>query len=156
MELTVTELEGKVGEQIGLSDWVEVDQDMISTFGKLTFDEQFIHMDSERAAAETPFGGTIAHGFLTLSLASKFAVETLPGVKGRTMGINYGFNKIRFLHPVASGKRIRGRFTLDSLTRKGEGQIIQEFGLSIEIEGVESPALVAQWLTMTFFEEVAA
>ncbi|MGH0001950.1 MaoC family dehydratase [Pseudovibrio ascidiaceicola] len=156
MELTVTELEGKVGEQIGLSDWVEVDQDMISTFGKLTFDEQFIHMDPERATAETPFGGTIAHGFLTLSLASKFAVETLPGVKGRTMGINYGFNKIRFLHPVASGKRIRGRFTLDNVTRKGEGQILQEFGLSIEIEGVESPVLVAQWLTMTFFEEVAA
>ena len=156
MELTVEELEARVGLQIGLSDWVEVDQEMISTFGKLTFDEQFIHMDPERAKAETPFGGTIAHGFLTLSLASKFAIESLPDVKGRTMGINYGFNKIRFLHPVATGKRIRGCFTLDGLTRKGDGQILQEFGLSIEIEGVESPALVAQWLTMTFFEEVAA
>ncbi len=156
MELTVEELESKVGQQVGLSDWVTVDQDMISTFGKLTFDEQFIHMDPERAKVETPFGGTIAHGFLTLSLASKFAIESLPGVKGRTMGINYGFNKIRFLHPVVSGKRIRGRFTLDKLTRKDEGQILQEFGLSIEIEGVKSPALVAKWLTMTIYEEVAA
>ncbi|GHB40943.1 nodulation protein NodN [Pseudovibrio japonicus] len=156
MELTVEELESKVGQQVGLSDWVTVDQEMISAFGKLTFDEQFIHMDPERAKAETPFGGTIAHGFLTLSLASKFAVEALPVVRGRTMGINYGFNKIRFLHPVASGKRIRGRFTLDTLTRKGDGQILQEFGLAIEIEGVESPALVAKWLTMTYFEEVSA
>ncbi|SDR47335.1 MaoC family dehydratase [Pseudovibrio sp. Tun.PSC04-5.I4] len=156
MDKTVEELEAKVGHELGLSSWVVVDQEMITAFGKLTFDEQFIHMDDARAKAETPFGGTIAHGFLTLSLASKFAIEVLPRVKSQSMGVNYGFNKIRFLHPVASGKRIRGRFTLDKLTRKGQGQILQEFGLSIEIEGVESPAMVAKWLTMTYFEEVSA
>ncbi|KZL18259.1 putative enoyl-CoA hydratase 1 [Pseudovibrio axinellae] len=156
MKITLEQLEAKVGQEVGLSDWLVVDQEMISTFGKLTFDEQFIHMDPERAKTETPFGGTIAHGFLTLSLASKFGLETLPDLEGRTMGINYGFDKIRFLHPVVSGKRIRGRFTLESLTRKGEGQVLQELGVSIEIEGVESPALVAKWLTMSIFEEVTA
>ncbi len=139
MELTVEELESKVGEQVGLSDWVTVDQEMISAFGKLTFDEQFIHMDPERAKAETPFGGTIAHGFLTLSLASKFAVEALPVVRGRTMGINYGFNKIRFLHPVASGKRIRGRFTLDTLTRKGDGRSFRSLALQSRSRALRAP-----------------
>lgn len=133
MEKRVDELEALVGQELGVSSWITVDQEMISAFG-----------------------GSIAHGFLTLSLISRCAIEALPTVAGEKMGINYGFNKMRFLHPVASGKRIRGRFTLDKLIRKGEGQILQEFGLSIEIEGVSSPALIAKWLTMTYFEEVPA
>ncbi len=156
MEITPEELQGRVGEELGVSQWVTVDQPMISAFGELTFDEQFIHMDPERARAEAPFGGTIAHGFLTLSLASKFLVDVLPDITGRTMGVNYGFNKLRFLNPVASGKRIRGRVSLDKFTRKGETQVLLEFGLTIEIEGEANPALVAKWLTMMFFEEVAA
>ncbi len=156
MEITSEELQGRVGEELGVSQWVTVDQPMISAFGELTFDEQFIHMDPERARAEAPFGGTIAHGFLTLSLASKFLVEVLPDITGRTIGVNYGFNKLRFLNPVVSGKRIRGRVSLDKFTQRGETQVLLEFGLTIEIEGEANPALVAKWLTMMFFEEVAA
>jgi len=141
----------KVGTELGVSDWVLIDQKMIDTFADVTHDHQWIHIDPKRAAAETPFGGTIAHGFLTLSLASKFVYECVQPAPGQSMGINYGFNKLRFLSPVPAGSRVRGRFTLKSLTVKSETQMLRELAMTIEIEGSETPALVADWLGMAIF-----
>ena len=101
---------------------------------------------------ETPFGGTIAHGFLSLSLASKFAIDTFPPQTGQVMGINYGLNKVRFLNPVKNGARVRGKFTMNKVTRKSESQILREMGLVIEIENEPTPALYAEWLTLAIFE----
>jgi len=146
--LSVEDLEARIGQEIGLSDWHEITQDLIDRFAAVTGDDQFIHVDPARAAAETPFGGTIAHGFLTLSLLSQFGREALPAIKGRAMGINYGFDQIRFLSPVRSGARVRGRFTLASLERRAERQILLKHAVTVEIEGVAKPALAAEWLTM--------
>ncbi|MCO4824218.1 MAG: MaoC family dehydratase [Amylibacter sp.] len=142
----------RIGTQTGLSDWVTIDQARIDVFAEITDDPQWIHTDPVRAAAETPFGGTIAHGFLTLSMASKFAIETFTKFDGQTMGINYGFNKVRFLSPVLSGDRIRGRFKLNSVLQKSATQLLQEHELTIEIEGKETPALICQWLGMAVFD----
>lgn len=142
----------RIGTETGLSDWVTIDQARIDTFAEITDDPQWIHTDPVRAAAETPFGGTIAHGFLTLSMASKFAIETFTKFEGQTMGINYGFNKVRFLSPVLSGDRIRGRFKLNSVLQKSATQLLQEHELTIEIEGKDTPALICQWLGMAVFE----
>ena len=146
--LSVEDLEARIGQEIGLSDWHEITQDLIDRFAAVTGDDQFIHVDPARAAAETPFGGTIAHGFLTLSLLSQFGREALPAIKGRAMGINYGFDQIRFLSPVRSGARVRGRFTLASLERRAERQILLRHSVTVEIDGVTKPALAVQWLTM--------
>jgi acyl dehydratase len=146
--LSVEDLEARVGQEIGLSDWHEITQDLIDRFAGVTGDDQFIHVDPARAAAETPFGGTIAHGFLTLSLLSQFGREALPAIEGRTMGINYGFGQIRFLSPVKSGARVRGRFMLSSLERRAERQILLRHAVTVEIEDVAKPALAAEWLTM--------
>ncbi|MBO9449710.1 MaoC family dehydratase [Tropicibacter sp. R16_0] len=148
----VTQDQQKIGTEIGVSDWITVDQAMIDQFATVTHDEQWIHVDPERAAAETPFGGTIAHGFLSLSLASRFAYECLPVYEGQVMGINYGFNKIRFLAPVKSGSRLRGRFVLRDIKKRSATEIQRETGLSIEIEGSDTPALVAEWLSLSIFE----
>ncbi len=142
----------RIGTETGLSEWVTIDQNRIDVFAEITDDPQWIHTDPVRAAAETPFGGTIAHGFLTLSMASKFAIETFDKFEGQTMGINYGFNKVRFLSPVCAGDRIRGRFKLNSVLQKSETQLLQEHGLTIEIEGKDTPALICQWLGMAVFE----
>lgn len=142
----------KIGTELGVSEWVLIDQEMINTFADVTFDHQWIHIDPERAAAETPFGGAIAHGFLTLSLASKFVYECVEPAPGQAMGINYGFNKLRFLSPVPAGSRVRGRFTLKDLTAKSETQMLRELAMTIEIEGNDTPALVADWLGMAVFE----
>ncbi len=152
IENAVTAQTARIGTQTGLSEWVTIDQARIDTFAEITDDPQWIHTDPVRAAAETPFGGTIAHGFLTLSMASKFAIETFTKFDGQTMGINYGFNKVRFLSPVLSGDRIRGRFKLNSVLQKSATQLLQEHELTIEIEGKETPALIANWLGMAIFE----
>ena len=141
----------QVGSEIGISPWVTVDQTMIDKFADVTMDPQFIHIDEKRAKLETPFGGTIAHGFLSLSLASKFAIDTFPPEPGQLMGINYGLNKVRFLNPVKNGSRIRGRFTMIKVTRKSELQILRELGLTIEIENDPTPALYAEWLGLAIF-----
>jgi acyl dehydratase len=146
--LSVEDLEARVGQEIGLSDWHEITQDLIDRFADVTGDDQFIHVDPARAAAETPFSGTIAHGFLTLSLLSQFGREALPAIKGRAMGINYGFDQIRFLSPVRCGARVRGHFTLASLDRRTERQILFRYAVTVEIEGLSKPALSAQWLTL--------
>lgn len=142
-----------IGTEVGVSNWITVDQDMIDTFAKTTHDEQWIHVDPARAAAETPFGGTIAHGFLTLSLASRFAYDCFAMMPGQVMGINYGMNKLRFLMPVRAGSKLRGRFTLKDVTARSATDLLRTNTLTIEIDGEETPALVAEWLGLAVFED---
>jgi acyl dehydratase len=147
--IDAAELESLVGQEVGVSDWTMLDQDKIDAFAELTFDPYFIHTDPERARRETPFGSTIAHGFLTLSMLSAMAYDALPDIEGRTMGMNYGFDKIRFISPVPAGAKIRGRFTISDVTRKS-GQAVVRYAVEIEIEGKDKPALAAEWLTIAF------
>lgn len=142
------ELQGKVGEVIGTSDWYEMGQDRINRFADATEDHQFIHVDPERAAA-TPFGQTIAHGFLSLSMLAAFVEKAMPKLPS-TMTVNYGLDKVRFLAPVKSGKRIRGQFTLKEMVEKRPGQWQLTLGISVEIEGEDKPALIADWILLMF------
>jgi acyl dehydratase len=146
--LTLDKLENLVGTEIGVSAWRVVSQEMIDKFADATDDHQFIHIDPERARKETTFGGTIAHGFLTLSLLATLAYEVLPPVEGATMGINYGFDKIRFAQPVKSGSRIRARFTLAKIKIRPSGFIESAYDVTMEIENSIKPAFVARWLTI--------
>ncbi|HPG01877.1 MAG TPA: MaoC family dehydratase [Rhodoblastus sp.] len=148
---SLAEIEASVGKEVGLSRWFTIDQALITAFGKLTQDEYFIHMDPVRAAKETPFGGSIAHGFLTLSMLSAMAYDALPEVEGRTMGMNYGFDKIRFLSPVPAGSKVRGHFVISAVEKKSPQQVVVRYGISVEIEGKPKPALAAEWLTVAFF-----
>jgi len=152
LETAFVNAEACLGTEVGVSNWITVDQPMIDQFAETTFDTQWIHVDPERAAAETPFGGTIAHGFLTLSLASRFAYDCFPMLPGQVMGINYGMNKLRFLMPVRAGARLRGRFTLQKVTKRSATDLLRENLLTIEIEGEKTPALVAEWLGLAVFE----
>jgi acyl dehydratase len=138
-----------IGTEVGLSDWQTVTQEMVNEFAVLTNDHQFIHVDPERAKA-TPFGGTIAHGFLTLSLLGGMAYVAQYTMQGATMGMNYGFDKIRFLNPVKTGSRIRARFVLKAMDERAPGQWMSRLEATVEIEGSDKPALVAEWLTLTF------
>lgn len=147
-ELTVGELEGELGRELGISGWRAVSQADIDAFAGVTADHQFIHVDPARALAETEFGGTIAHGFLTLSLLSAFGQEALPRIAGRRMGVNYGFERVRFLTPVRSGARVRGRFALARVERRRADEVLLGYDVTVEIEGGERPALVARWLTL--------
>lgn len=142
-----SELQDLIGQEVGLSRWITVDQDRIDAFARITEDEQFIHVDPEAARA-TPFGGTIAHGFLTLSLASAMSYDAVKPLEGVVMGVNYGFDKLRFLAPVPAGARIRGRFKLLSAEDKGGGRWLLKHELTVEIEGADKPALIAEWLGM--------
>ena len=149
-EVTTQDLQAQVGKTIGSSEWILVDQAMINQFADATGDHQFIHIDPERAA-QTPFGGTIAHGFLTLSLMPlMMAKSEYPRPSGVKMGVNYGLNKVRFLAPVKSGKKVRGHIKLLELDEKRPGQWQQTVEISIEIEGEEKPALLAEWITQYF------
>ena len=130
------------------SDWFEVTQDQVNTFADVTLDHQFIHVDPERARTESPFGGPIAHGFLTLSMLSHFAEKALPAFESGVIGINYGFEKVRFLTPVRVGSKIRGTFTLANVVERKPGQLQLTQDATVEIEGSESPALIAQWLSL--------
>ena len=146
---SLDEIRARVGEEIGVSSWLTVDQQRIDAFADATEDRQFIHVDPD-AAAKTPFGGTIAHGFLSLSLLSRMGAETFlfpPGVK---MALNYGLDRARFLAPVKSGARVRGRFTLDSVEERAPGQLLMRYSVSVEIEGQDKPALTAVWLGLLF------
>ena len=145
--VTKDELAGLVGQEVGVSDWIEIKQDRINTFADVTEDHQFIHIDPERAA-KTPFGGTIAHGFLSLSLLPKMAESCAIELEGLQMGINYGFEKVRFLTPVPAGKKVRGRFTLKDAIEKNPGQFLLTYSVSVEIEDMPKPALIADWLVM--------
>jgi len=148
-EIDAARLESMIGQDVGVSDWALIDQKMIDAFADVTFDPYFIHTDPGRAKQETQFGGTIAHGFLTLSMLSAMAYDSLPDIKGRTVGMNYGFDKIRFISPVPSGSRIRGRFKIADVQRK-PGQVVVKYAVTVEIEGKEKPALAAELLTLAF------
>ena len=148
--ITPQELQTRVGEHLGTSEWVLVDQDRINKFAEATGDFQFIHIDEEKAKL-TPFGGTIAHGFLTLSLIPMLGASTDgPKIAGVKMGVNYGGNKVRFLSPVRAGKRIRSHVKLLELEEKRPGQWQQINEVTIEIEGEEKPALIAEWIIQFF------
>jgi acyl dehydratase len=146
---SIEDIKAKVGSEVGVSDWILVDQARIDAFAEITEDPQFIHIDPE-AAAKTPFGGTVAHGFLTLSLLSRMAADAMPRPEGVKMGVNYGFERVRFMAPVRSGKRVRGRFRLDRLEEKRPGQWQFVHNVTVEIEGEEKPALVADWIGLIF------
>ncbi|WP_338468620.1 MaoC family dehydratase [Novosphingobium sp. ZN18A2] len=139
-----------VGQTVGTSDWFEVSQERINKFAEATGDFQFIHIDEEKAKL-TPFGGTIAHGFLTLSLIPVLTAESdCPRPENVKMGVNYGGNKTRFIAPVRAGKRVRGHFKLLELEEKRPGQWQQTMEITVEIEGEEKPALMAEWITQFF------
>ena len=147
--INASQLQDYVGKEVGLTDWIEVDQERINQFADATGDHQYIHLDAERAA-QTPFGTTIAHGFLTLSLLSM-----LSGMGGglklenTVMGINYGLDKVRFINPVKSGAKIRARFVLASAEEKKPGNYLLKHNVTVEIDGEDKPALIAEWLGMT-------
>lgn len=148
--ITAQDMKAKVGETLGTSEWLLVDQEMINKFADATGDHQFIHVNEEMAKM-TPFGGTIAHGFLTLSLFPVLMAKSdCPRVEGVKMGVNYGGNKVRFLAPVRSGKRVRGHFKLLELEEKRPGQWQQTLEFSVEIEGEDKPALMAEWISQFF------
>ena len=141
------EMVNAVGTKFEPSEWIEVTQERINAFADCTEDHQFIHVDDEKAAA-TPFGGTIAHGFLTLSLLSKLIEGNGVAPENTLMGLNYGFEKVRFLAPVKSGKRVRAHIEIKSVDQKDDNRFLVCNAISVEIEGEETPALVADWLTM--------
>jgi acyl dehydratase len=136
-----------IGTEVGISDWIVVTQDMINQFAQLTGDPVEIHTNEE-LARQTPFGGTIAHGLLTLSMIGGFVTAAEVLIEGVTMGLNYGFNKVRFIAPVKTGSRIRGRFTLLAAQEKSPGQWLTTMLVTIEIEGEDKPAVIAEWLGM--------
>ncbi len=148
---TAAELQASVGEEVGVSDWVTVDQERIDAFADATLDHQFIHVDPERAAL-TPFGTTIAHGFLTLSLLPHLTGGIVPVPDGTVMAINYGSDRLRFLSPVKSGSRVRARVKLVDATEKSPGQWLVKSDVTVEIDGEPKPALVAETLTLYFVQ----
>jgi len=153
--VNVKQLNDYVGKEVGVTDWIEIDQDRINKFADATGDHQYIHIDPERAA-KTPFGTTIAHGFLTLSLMSMLSAKN-GGLKleNAVMGINYGLDKVRFINPVKVGTKIRARFALVSAEEKKPNHYLMKHNVTIEIDGEEKPALIAEWLGMTVVEASA-
>jgi acyl dehydratase len=147
--ISIDELKALVGKELGPSSWMDIDQARIDSFADVSGDHQFIHIDPERAQA-TPFGGTIAHGLLTLSLLPAFAQEVLPVVEGAKMNVNYGYNKIRFLNPVRSGKRVRARFRFTDITETQPGRWRQSGDVTVDIEGEQKPSLIAEWITLIY------
>lgn len=150
-EISIMDIPDLVGTEVGVSEWIDVPQSRIDMFADATDDHQFIHVDPERAA-ETPFGGTIAHGFLTVGMLSAMHASSVPKLREENFGINYGFNKIRFMTPVPSGGRIRGRFLLKEARLRGPGRMMTTFDVTIEVEGARKPALTATWLTIIQFD----
>jgi acyl dehydratase len=146
---SIEEITARVGEEIGVSGWLLADQAAIDAFAEVTQDHQFIHTDPE-AAAKTPFGGTVAHGFLTLSLLSRMAADVMLVPETLKMAVNYGFERVRFIAPVRAGKRVRGRFVLASAAEKRPGQWQFVHNVTVEIEGEDKPALTADWIGMIF------
>ena len=143
------QIRARIGTEVGVSSWLTIDQARIDAFADATEDRQFIHVDPE-AAAQTPFGGTVAHGFLSLAMLSRMAAEAMLVPDSLKMAVNYGLDRVRFIAPVRSGKRIRGHFVLDAIDEKAPGQLLLRHTVTVEIEGVDKPALTAQWLGLLF------
>ena len=149
--MKIEALREKIGTLIGTSNWYLLDQDRINQFAAVTLDEQFIHTDPEKAAT-TPFGSTIAHGFLTLALLPAMGGDVIPKLDGHVMSVNYGFEKLRFLSPVPAGSRVRSHFTLSSLDVRKPGEVNLLWEVTIEIDGKEKPALYAEWLNRRYIK----
>ncbi|MFM0624742.1 MaoC family dehydratase [Paraburkholderia xenovorans] len=147
-EYRIATIDNFVGRELGVSDWVTVDQARIDAFAQCTGDRQWIHVDVERAKRESPFGGTIAHGYLTLSLLAALAIEIGLIPEDASAGLNYGLDKVRFMTPVKAGARVRNRVTLASVEAKGGGRIIVKTMNELQIEGEDKPALIAESLAM--------
>ncbi len=143
------ELKDYIGKETGVSDWFLIDQDRINKFADVTLDHQFIHVDPE-AAAQTPLGTTIAHGFLTLSMLAHLATSSMLSIEGTKMGVNYGTEKVRFLSPVKVDSEIRARVKLVEVTEKPGNRLLLKNEVTVEINGEQHPALIAEWLTMVF------
>src|SRR5437879_7177968 len=141
--ITLEAYQAMVGEEIGASSWYLIDQPRIDTYADVTEDHQFMHVDPERAKKETAFGTTIAHGFLTMSLMSIMSYEVMPVIEGTAMGVNYGFDKLRFISPVKAGSRVRGRFTLAEAKLRKPKELQSRTNVTVEIEGEDKPAMVA-------------
>ncbi len=149
-EIPVEEMRGLVGREAAVGEWIEISQERINQFADATEDHQWIHIDSERAAKESPFKTTIGHGFLSLSMLSKMSYETVR-VKGDfKMGINYGLNRVRFPAPVPAGSRLRGRFTVQAFDEHEWG-IQTTWGVTVEIEGSPKPCVAAEWITRAYY-----
>ena len=144
--ISLATLQARVGSEIGISPWIDISQQSIDDFVAVTIDHQFIHVDPVRARSNAPFGGTIAHGFLTLSLLSHMIESALPDIEGVKRSINYGFDRIRFLSPVPSGSQIRGRFELLRAEVQRDTEVTLCCRATIDIRNHERPALVADWL----------
>jgi acyl dehydratase len=149
--VTIAQVRGLIGGEV-VSGWRTVTQAMIDDFARATDDFQWIHTDPARAAAETPFGGTIAHGFLTLSLLSTLAYEALPVIETTTMGMNYGFDKVRFAAPVRAGAQVRARFKLTDADIRPSGRVLTSYDVTLEIEGSLKPAFTAEWKTLSVID----
>lgn len=147
--LSLADYAALLGEEVGVSRWIEISQERIDHFAACTGDHQYIHVDTERAKA-SPFGTTIAHGFLTLSMLSEMHRD-IPQIEGVTTAVNYGTNRVRFLSPVPSGSRIRGRFVLAEIDDTRPGEVQTTFSAHVEIEGRDKPALVAEWILRRYF-----
>ncbi len=149
--ITLQAYQAMVGKEIGVSSWHLIDQPRIDTYADVIEDHQFIHVDPERAKKETAFGTTIAHGFLTMSLMSIMSYEVMPVIAGTTMGVNYGFDRLRFISPVRAGKRVRGRFVLAEAKLRKPSELQSRTNVTVEIEGEDKPALAADWLGLIYF-----
>ena len=149
--VTLETYQAMVGKEVGVSSWHLIDHPRIDTYAAVIEDHQFIHVDPERAKKETSFGTTIAHGFLTMSLLSIMSYEVMPVIAGTRMGVNYGFDKLRFISPVRSGKRVRGRFVLAEAKLRKPNELQSRTNVTVEIEGEDKPALVAEWLGLIYF-----
>ncbi|WGL16543.1 MaoC family dehydratase [Microbulbifer bruguierae] len=151
MSITISpqDYSSAIGRETGPTDWFQIDQNRIDMFAECTLDRQFIHVDPA-AAAKSPFGTTIAHGFLTLSLLSFFAEQLQIAVDGVKMGVNYGLDKVRFINPVKVDQRVRARAKVLDIIEKNSGQFQLKLEVTLEIEGQEKPALIAEWLVMQF------
>ncbi len=147
--LPIDDYRALAGTEVGVSDWVLVDQARIDAFAECTGDHQFIHVDPVAAAA-TPFGTTIAHGYLTLSLIPAMSYASVPRIAGARMGVNYGMNKLRFIAPVKSGKRVRGRFTLVAAEQRPDGSYQSTVAVTVEIEGEGKPALIGETVSLVY------
>lgn len=146
--IAIKELDGLKGKLIGTSKWMKISQKMINSFADCTEDHQFIHVDEKRAKEEAPFGGIIAHGFLSLSLLTKLSSEISVKIKGTNLTLNYGFNKVRFVHPVKVNQKVRAKFILLDYAERSSDQWMLVYDIMLEIENEKKPALVAEWLTL--------
>jgi acyl dehydratase len=149
--ISLSAYQNMVGHEVGVSSWHLVDQGRINLYADVIDDHQFIHIDPERAKKETPYGSTVAHGFLTMSLMSIMSYEVMPVIEGTTMGVNYGFDRLRFISPVRAGSRVRGRFVLAEAKLRKPTELQSRTNVTVEIEGEEKPALVADWIGLIYF-----